>query len=82
MKELKNFWACHLPTPVPSKCLFNAHPAKQADMRYKMKLITNSGVDTPLPIPKAIADHTPLELRQTFLSCNSKLQHHLQQSET
>ena len=46
------------PSPVPraaSKFLFNAHPAKHAAIKYKMKLITNSGVAKPLPIPKAIA---------------------------
>ena len=52
---------CYVPTPpspVPraaSKFLFNAHPAKHAAIKYKMKLMTNSGVAKPLPIPKAIA---------------------------
>jgi hypothetical protein len=46
------------PSPVPraaSKFLFNAHPAKHAAIKYKMKLMTNSGVAKPLPTPKAIA---------------------------
>jgi hypothetical protein len=34
--------------------LFKAHPAKEAEMRYKMKLRTARGVVNALPTPKAI----------------------------
>jgi hypothetical protein len=43
-----------IPTPEPSISLFNAHPAKQAEMKYKMKLMTISGVDKHLPTPNAM----------------------------
>ena len=43
------------PTPLPSRVLFKSEPAKHAEMKYKMKLMTIKGAVMPRPIPNAIA---------------------------
>jgi hypothetical protein len=82
LKAMSKSVDCYVPTPpspVPraaSKFLFNAHPAKHAAIKYKMKLMTNSGVAKPLPIPKAIAATnlltTPTNDRSARLLCEEE----------
>ena len=43
------------PTDGPSNILFKMEPAIQAEMKYKMKLMTIRGAVMPRPIPNAIA---------------------------
>ena len=42
------------PTGLPSRVLFKREPAKHAEMKYKMKLMTIKGAVMPRPIPNAI----------------------------
>ncbi len=44
--------------------LFKAHPAKQAAMRYKMKLMTARGVVKARPTPKAMVMICSLSLKR------------------
>jgi hypothetical protein len=59
------------PTPLPSRVLFKSEPAKHAEMKYKMKLMTIKGAVMPRPIPNAIVssfERLERTLRQDWIA--------------
>jgi hypothetical protein len=52
------------PAP-PSKLWFRTEPAKQAEMKYRMKVKTARGAVNALPIPNAIAPNRNRERNET-----------------